>query len=88
MTTEKRVDRDRRGMWISAVAILVPYVVEFLGNVVANYVHPTGSWFRHDWVLVLSAAVSALPSRSWTALLTAWTTLPAPAWVGDGSAEA
>jgi tetratricopeptide (TPR) repeat protein len=74
MTTEKRVDRGRRGMWISAGAIVVPYVVEFLGNVVANYVHPTGSWFRHDWVLVLSAAVSALGlaglvlfGRSWRA---------------------
>jgi tetratricopeptide (TPR) repeat protein len=60
MTTENRVDRNRRGMWISVIAIVGPFVLDFLSNVFANYVHPTGAWFRHDSVLVVSAVVSAL----------------------------
>lgn len=74
MRTENRVDRDRRGMWISVVAIVGPFVLDFLSNVIANYVHPTGAWFQRDWVLVLSAVVSAfgaaglvLFSRRWRA---------------------
>lgn len=60
MTTENRVDRNRRGMWISVIAIVGPFVLDFFSNVFANYVHPTGAWFRHDSVLVVSAVVSAL----------------------------
>jgi tetratricopeptide (TPR) repeat protein len=47
-------------MWISVIAVVGPFALDFLGNVFANYVHPTGAFFQHDWVLVLSAAVSAL----------------------------
>jgi hypothetical protein len=47
-------------MWISVIAIVGPFVLDFLSNVFANYVHPTGAWFRHDSVLVVSAVVSAL----------------------------
>src|SRR6185437_15429293 len=59
MTPGNRVDRDRRGMWISVVAVVGSVTLEFLSNVFAGYVHPTGAFFQHDWV-VLSAVVSAL----------------------------
>ena len=60
MNSGGNVDRDRRAFWISAIAIVGSGLLDFLSNVLANYVHPTAGWFRHDWVLVLSAAVSSL----------------------------
>lgn len=60
MTGGNNLDRGRRAFWISGVAIAGSGLIDFLTNVLANYVHPTAGWFQRDWLLVLSAGVSSL----------------------------